>query len=177
MSQESVTAAGLSTGLQSELVSLLRQAQAKTHHCVGQLAEQQIWWRPAEGLNSIGNLILHVCGNLRQWVTDGVTQRVNDRNRPAEFAATGGMRGPELLQQLDDAVEQVIAALADVGPDEWLTPRSIQGFQVTVLGAVLHSIPHFVGHCHQIVLLTRLQLQERYQMHWQPDGNRTSVPI
>jgi hypothetical protein len=169
--------AALAEQVALEFVNLLEQARLKVHHCVRQLRTGELWYRPAPQLNSVGNLILHVCGNLQQWVVDGVLQRPNERDRDAEFAATDGGDGTQLLQQLDSTVSAAAETIREIDVAAWRQPRVIQGFQVTVLGAVAHAVPHFVGHTHQIIQLTRLQLGERYRLHWDPDQDRSVVPI
>ena len=163
--------------MRSEWLHLLTAAEDRIKHCMCQLTDEQLWWRPFDGGNSIGNQILHVCGNLQQWLVDGIRGSVSLRDRSAEFSATGGKTSAELrstLRGVFDTIREVLAALSNA---ELTESRTIQGFQVTVLGAICHSIPHLVGHTHQITLLTRLQLRERYQFHWTPDGDRSSVPL
>jgi Protein of unknown function (DUF1572) len=167
----------LTTQLHIEFQNLLKQAQAKIHHCVCQLNHEQLWWKPATGMNSIANLMLHVSGNLQQWVVDGICDRPNDRDRSVEFSATGDRTDTELLRDLDDVVDAAMREIGGVSENDWLQPRHVQGFQVTVLRAITHSVPHFVGHTHQIVQLARLQLGTEYRMHWQPGHGRGNVPI
>ncbi len=64
-----------------ESVHLLEQSVHKIKHCLNQLDSDQIWWRPEPGLNSIGNLILHLCGNLNQWAVCGITGSKDERQR------------------------------------------------------------------------------------------------
>ena len=67
----------------------LEAAFGRIKHCLRQLSEEQVWWRPSPALNSIGNLILHLCGNLRQWIVAGLGGAADHRNRPSEFAEPG----------------------------------------------------------------------------------------
>ena len=163
--------------LQKEWSHLLNQSVSRIQHCVGQLSHDQLWWKPAVELNSIGALIRHLCGNLNQWVVDGVPQTQNSRNRTAEFESGEQETAAELLNRLRQVVDAANGVLDDLHDADFGQPRCIQGFDVTALGAVMHSVPHFVGHTHQIVLLTRLQLGADYQFHWDSDAERGEVPL
>ena len=167
----------LTKPLHDEWTHLLNQSVSRIRHCVGQLSQEQIWWQPGPDLNSIGILIRHLAGNLNQWVVDGVPQRENARDRAAEFESDERGSPAELLDNLSlvvDAANCVIETLTDGDLEQ---ARGIQGFDVTVLGAVMHSVPHFVGHTHQIVLLTRMQLGAAYRFHWDPNAERGKVPL
>ena len=163
--------------MRTELLQLIDAAFDRIVHCAGQLTDTQLWWRPFDGANSIANQIIHLCGNLQQWLVDGISRTVSTRDRAAEFSVTDGKSREVLLSDLHRVLERVRRTLDDLSPESLTTIREIQGFSVTVLGAMFHSIPHLVGHAHQIMLMTRLQLAEQYQFHWTPDGDRSSVPL
>lgn len=160
-----------------EQLHLLDAAITKWRHCTSQLSDEQLWWRPQPGHNSIANLMLHVSGNLRQWIICGVGGESDQRDRAAEFSATGGVSATELWAVLDETLDEVRAVLEAATNDSLLSLRTIQGFQVTGLGAIVHSVSHFVGHTHQTILLTRLQLGEAYRFEWSPDRSDEDVPI
>lgn len=149
-----------------------RRTLAKCHerigHCLGQLDDAQAWWRPREGMNSIANIILHLCGNVRQWVIASVTGAADTRDRPGEFAERGPLSRDELARRLDAVVAEADAVLAAVTDAQLLEPRRVQGFDETVLSALHDSITHFNGHTQEIVSLTRLQLGEAYRFAWVP---------
>ncbi|MFK7817799.1 MAG: DUF1572 family protein [Planctomycetaceae bacterium] len=160
-----------------EQIHLLQAAMVKLTNCVQQLSDDQIWWRPVNDLNSVGNLILHVCGNLRQWVISGVGGEPDRRQREAEFSATGGQTSEALCQQLTDTLAAVASVLRVTTIEQLLSKRTIQGFEVTGHGAIVHSVSHFVGHTHQIIQLTRLQLGSDYAFAWSPESPTTDLPI
>lgn len=160
-----------------EWLNLIDAAQSRLMHCLHQLSDEQLWQPPFPGGNSIANLLLHVCGNLRQWVIDGIRQSDSSRDRAAEFSAIGGLTKLDLTAAVIQTLEEVRVVLNEVPEEVVLAPRSIQGFRVTVLGAWAHSIPHLVGHTHQIVQITRMLLADQYIFHWTPDGDRSAVPL
>lgn len=161
----------------SESIHLLEQSVRKIEHCLKQLDSDQIWWRPAPELNSIGNLILHICGNLNQWAVNGIPDLKDERQRDLEFRADISLSVDELTGLMNQTVAQAAAVIHSLSPEKLLETRQIQGFTVTVLGAISHTVPHFVGHTHQIIYLTRLQLGNAYQFDWFPGSQQKRVPI
>jgi hypothetical protein len=162
-----VTADELAAEVGMRAAEELADALAKIKHCLAQLDDAAIWSRPA-GLNSIGNLLLHLEGNLTQWITSGLGGAADRRNRPAEFAERGPIPADALLRRLDAAVAQASVALAGLSAAELTRVRRIQGFDVTGLAAIFHSVPHFRGHAQEIIHITRTLLGDRYRSHWQP---------
>lgn len=160
-----------------EAIHLLSQCLMKTEHCLNQLTEEQVWFRTHETANSIGNLILHLAGNLNQWAVSGVGGQSDTRSREQEFAARGDTTKNELLVQLKVAVQDASEVIQSLSQDDWLKPLQIQGFQVNAYAAIAHTTSHFVGHTHQIIFITRMILGEHYQFHWTPDSDRGHVPI
>lgn len=148
----------------------------KIEHCLEQLSDDQCWWRPADDQNSIANLLLHLAGNLRQWVLAGVGGQTDDRNRPQEFAKRDGPSAAGLLSQLRDVVRECRQVIGDMTPEDLLRRRRIQGFEVAAGEAVVEAVAHFIGHTHQIVLLTRLQLGSQYRFEWAPRSPEEGAP-
>jgi Protein of unknown function (DUF1572) len=146
----------------------LENALMRIKHCLGQLNDEQVWRRSQPSLNSIGNLILHLCGNLRQWIVAGVGGASDVRNRPAEFAEHGLIPKDELMRRLEAVVEETKPILAGVDARQLVEVRRIQGFDVTGVAAIFNSVPHFRGHTQEIVHMTRLQLGDAYRFAWTP---------
>jgi hypothetical protein len=146
----------------------LTKAADQINHCLDQLTDEQVWWRPSDAMNSIGNLILHLCGNLRQWIVAGIGGEIDVRHRPQEFSERGPIAKTELLRRLDDVVVQAQVALGQASAQELLRKRCVQGFEVTGLEAIFDSIPHFKGHTQEIVHMSRYVLRESYKIAWMP---------
>jgi hypothetical protein len=146
----------------------LESALTKIQHCLDQLSDEQVWLRPAAGQNSIANLMLHLAGNLRQWIVVGLGGGEDRRNRPAEFSDNSGRPKQELIERLQQSVKEAQDILHRQTAEELVRTRRIQGFEATGLKAIFDSIPHFRGHTQEIVFRTRLLLGERYQFAWQP---------
>lgn len=128
----------------------------KIERCLEKLSDEQVWWRANPESNSIGNLLLHLSGNARQWIVCGLGGAADARNRPQEFSERRMISRAELLSGLQQAVREVDAVLAQFDPGRILEPRSIQGDEVTVLEAILHVVEHFSMHTGQVIYITKL---------------------
>ncbi|MGL4461763.1 MAG: DinB family protein [Planctomycetia bacterium] len=149
----------------------LEDSLALIERCVDSLTPEQIWHRPNDVSNSIGNLILHLSGNIRQWIGDAVGGVPHDRNRPAEFAQREIVPTAELVAGLRQAVAVAVRALERLAVDDFLRVRVIQGYQVTALAAVFHAVEHFSLHTGQIVYATKI-LTGVALAQYHPDGRR-----
>jgi uncharacterized damage-inducible protein DinB len=129
----------------------------KMRRAVEALPPEALWWRPNEQSNSIGNLLLHLSGNVRQWIVGGVGGVPNTRDRAAEFAAQGGMTSAELMAALDGVLAEVDGILAKLSAADLLERRIIQGRHLSVLEAIYHVVEHFAMHLGQIILLVKVQ--------------------
>jgi uncharacterized damage-inducible protein DinB len=153
-------------------VSAIRQtfagAAKKIRHCLEQLSDEDVRWRPHPTHNSIAIVINHLCGNLRQWIVAGAGGAADVRDRPAEFEDPGPVTKEQLIERISRAVAEVDATLAAFDPSRLLERRRIQGFDVVLLHAILDTASHFVGHTHQIVYITRVRLGDAYRFEWAP---------
>lgn len=132
----------------------------KIERCLEQLNDDQIWWRPNAESNSIGNLVLHLCGNARQWIVCGLGFEPDNRNRDAEFARRDPVPRAELLTLLRTTLTDVESTLRQLDPTTLLETRKIQGSDVDVLEAIFHVTEHFSMHTGQIIMLTKMLTQQ-----------------
>ena len=138
-----------------------------------ELTDEQIWWRPNEASNSIGNLILHLCGNARQWIVAGVGGATDSRDRASEFAQRDRIGRSVLLALLEDTLRDVEASLADLERTLIAAESDVplqrecmpQGFTQTVLDAIFHVVEHFSYHTGQIVLLAKWHVGARIRLY------------
>ena len=124
--------------------------------CLGKLTPDQIWVRGTENQNAVGNLVLHLNGNVRQWILTGVGGAPDHRIRDQEFAARGGMEPPVLKTLLRESVDQAIAIIRALPQERLAERRNIQGYDVTLLEAIFHVVEHFSGHTSQIIFVTKM---------------------
>lgn len=126
--------------------------------CLKLLSEKEIWWRANRASNSVGNLVLHLQGNVRQWIISGIRDRPDIRDRDREFAETGPIPRRELLAGLRKTVSEADLVLKDVKEADLVRRFSIQGFDVTGFQVLSHVAEHFAFHAGQIIYATKLKL-------------------
>lgn len=128
---------------------------AKTRLALRHLSEEDVWWRPNAESNSVGNLLLHLAGNIRQWIVAGVGGANDVRDRPSEFHAAGGYSAEQAFARLASSVSDADGVLAALSPDRLGERRLIQGHDVTVLEAIYHVVEHFGMHTGQILYIVK----------------------
>ncbi len=134
----------------------LRQYTDRILICLDRLTPEQIWARGSDSENAIGNLVLHLSGNVRQWIGSGVAGRENVRDRDAEFAARGEANAETLRALLRTTVGEAIEVIGKLTPERLAETIRVQGYDVTVLQAVYHVVEHFSQHTGQIIFATKL---------------------
>jgi uncharacterized damage-inducible protein DinB len=156
--------------LARSLYYLTMEYPAKLRHCIAALGPDAIWWRPNEDSNSIGNLLLHLAGNIRQWIVSGVGGASDVRDRAAEFSKRDGLSGRELVAGLDGVLREAGAVLARLTAADLTERRVIQGRDVTVLEAICHVVEHCAMHTGQVILLTKVLTPGRIHFYDDADG-------
>ena len=141
----------------------------KIEACLHRLSEEDVWWRPNEASNSVGNLILHLSGNVTMWIIGGVGGRNFERNRQQEFDERRQIPKAELLMKLKRVIEEADEVIESLDENELLHRREIQSYDVTVLEAVYHVVEHFSMHTGQIILLSKARVAEDLRLWEQPD--------
>ena len=134
---------------------LLEQHWPRLKACVEPLSVEQIWWRPNAASNSVGNLILHLNGNVTQWLVASFNRDEDKRNRPAEFTAEGGLTAAELLRRLGATIAEAEKVLNRLTVEDLLAPYEIQGYHVHGLDAVYQVVEHFGLHYGQIAYIAK----------------------
>ena len=137
-------------------IKTLEEDRSRIETCLGKLSEEQVWARGGENENAIGNLVLHLCGNVRQWIVAGAGGRPDIRDRDSEFAAKGGVAPSELAARLKAVVDEAAEVLREVPAERLVEPLAVQGYAVTGLEAIYHSVEHFSMHTGQILFITKM---------------------
>jgi hypothetical protein len=101
--------------------------------------------------------VLHLAGNLRQWVVCGVGGEPDRRDRQSEFDERGQIPRSGLLARVRASVMDAAATLERADPSALLAVRTVQNLQVTGLFAIYHAVEHFSMHTGQIILLAKLR--------------------
>jgi len=153
----------LRVALNNALCDELNAAFSRIAHCVHQLTDEQVWWRPPHGLNAIGNLILHLVGNIRQIIVSNLTGAPDTRDRPAEFAARDAISSDELIGKLIVVTKQACDAIRSASDEHLAEQRRVNNFDWTGIQAAVRSVAHFRGHTQEIIHMTREILGDKYQ--------------
>jgi uncharacterized damage-inducible protein DinB len=135
---------------------MLNQSYPRIQKCLAELTDDEIWRRPNENLASVGNLILHLCGNVRQWIICGIGGAPDTRERWKEFEEPGPLPRAELLEKLELTLNEAADVLRNADRVSLTVPRSVQGETVTGVYVILHVCEHFSYHTGQITLHTKL---------------------
>lgn len=136
---------------------LLQEYLPKIERCVDELSDEDVWWRPNDASNSVGNLLLHLAGNVRQWIVHGLSGAHDVRQRQQEFDERTPRAAAVLLDRLREALEDVDHVLADLDPANLSQRHHIQGLEVTTFEALYHVVEHFSMHVGQIIYVTKLR--------------------
>ena len=125
--------------------------------CLGRLSAEQIWTRNSDNQNAVGNIVLHLCGNVRQWIIGGVGDQPDVRDRDAEFAARGGLQPAELAAKLKSTVSEAAAVIRTLPPERLGDQKTIQKvYNTTLMEAIYHVVEHFGQHTGQVIFATKL---------------------
>jgi len=133
----------------------LEQLAQRIAACLDKLSDDQVWHRDSNNENAVGNLVLHLCGNLRQWFGTGVAGKPDIRVRDREFAARGDIAVSDLKDRLQAAVEDAVAILRALPAARLTENITVQGYEQPVLQAIYHVVEHFAQHSGQIVFATK----------------------
>jgi len=163
------TYADVTQGFVAEASHVFRASLERIEHCVRQLSEEQLWWRPRPEMNSVANLMLHLSGNVGQWVVSSVANVPSNRNRPAEFSQRDSIPKQQLLAGLREAVDGAVKSIESIKTSQQLLQsRRIQGNDTNLLTAIFHAASHFEGHTQEIIGMTRQVLGDKYEYLWKP---------
>jgi uncharacterized damage-inducible protein DinB len=144
---------------------LTKEYPIKLRHCVNALPRSAVWARPNQSSNSIGNLLVHLTGNVTEWILGGIGGRSITRYRAGEFAQSDGADGSKLLDNLEGVLREADDILAGLSEKDLDRSIVIQDRDTTVLAAVYHVVEHFSMHTGQIVLLTKIYAPDKIQFY------------
>jgi uncharacterized damage-inducible protein DinB len=138
----------------------MRQLLHRIEVCVEKLDDDQLWLRREANSNAIGNLCLHLNGNVRQWILHGVAGQPDMRKRDEEFAARGGIERAELMALLRGTVEEACAVIESLEEEDLLRIVRPQNYEVCAMEAVFHVVEHFAQHTGQIIFAMKVMTGE-----------------
>lgn len=149
---------------------LLGEYLPKIRFCLLRLSEEEVWWRPNDVSNSIGNLIIHLAGNARQWILSGVAGEADVRDREGEFRLREGLDSAALNRLLTATLVDVDRRLETLDHGSLQDRRTVQGREMSVLEVIYHVVEHFAMHTGQIIYITKLRTGEDLAFYEVEDG-------
>ena len=129
---------------------IINESVPRIKKCLSKLSEEEIWRRPNKETTSVGNLVLHLCGNVSQWVLSGLGKMTDNRDREREFSETGGISAEKLITDMENLMQKVTGVLDNLSPADLMETRNVQGFEETGLAVLIHVTEHFSYHTGQI---------------------------
>ncbi|EAQ40064.1 hypothetical protein MED134_04904 [Dokdonia sp. MED134] len=127
---------------------------------LSKVVEEELWTKQNQSLNTLGNQLLHICGNMTQYIVSGLGGNPDERNREEEFSTEDGFTKDELLQRLLLTVQTATTIIDDATPENLLKKRKVQGFDLSGIGIVLHAVEHFSYHTGQIAMQVKLVIDQ-----------------
>jgi len=134
----------------------LEESLPRIIQCLNELNEEQIWQRPNQHSNSVGNLVLHLCGNVRQYIISNLGNQADTRTRDAEFAMRDGYDRQQLTEKITTTITESVEIVRELSTEDLLKERSVQGFRQTGINTIIHVVEHFSYHTGQIAFWTKL---------------------
>lgn len=139
--------------------------------CINELSEEQLWQKPNENSNSMGNLVLHMCGNITQYVISSIGGKKDERVRDEEFDTTGGYNHIELIKKLENTMQESCKIIEAMTEEEAMRVRMVQGFEFSGIGNVIHAVEHYSYHTGQIAFYTKLLKNKDLKFYGDMDLN------
>lgn len=135
---------------------LLEECMPRIKLCLDKLPEEQVWWRPNNTSNSIGNLVLHLAGNVRQWIMNGIAGKPDTRKRQQEFDEEGPLPKDVIWERLKTVMLEVVPVLDGITPEQLVQKRPVQVYEESVISILVHVTEHFSYHTGQIAWITKM---------------------
>lgn len=136
-------------------IRIFQESIPRIKQCLEALSEAEIWYRPNAQSNAVGNLVLHLCGNARQWIVAGLSDQPDTRNRDYEFKEQGPLPTSTLIELLDQTQAEIEGVLTQLHPEDLERIYPVQVFQESGLSILVHVIEHFSYHTGQITYFVK----------------------
>jgi uncharacterized damage-inducible protein DinB len=155
---------------------VFEESYERIYKCLSMIDDHDLWRSPANNIPSIGNLILHICGNSRQWILSGLGGKPDNRDRYQEFVLQTNIKKSELIFLLQSLRVNLRTVIEETESSVMTKMHTIQGFEVTGFSIIIHVIEHFSYHTGQITTLTKWFTQKNTHYYGDIDLNRLNKP-
>ena len=140
----------------AQIILRLEENPPRIERCLSLLSEAEVWQKPNASSNSVGNLILHLCGNIRQYAISSLVNGTDLREREIEFSTAGGFSKQALFEKLQSTVAEALETIRGASDADMLRVRLVQGFEMSGIGIAIHVCEHFSYHTGQIAFWVKL---------------------
>lgn len=161
----------LTTEFIEQSIFRMEENNDRIENCLALLEEDEVWKKPNAASNSVGNLILHLCGNIRQYVVSSLGKTEDTRTRDLEFSTAGGFTKAELLERLLTTVAEAVATLRSLKKEDLAAVKSVQVFELSGIGSIIHVVEHYSYHAGQIAFWTKLLKDKDLKFYGDQDLN------
>ena len=134
----------------------MHENQERIHKSLAQITEEEAWKAPNLVSNSAANLILHLCGNITQYILSSLGESPDQRQRDLEFSIQGGLSKAELLEKIDGVLSESYEVIQEASIDKLLKIKKVQGFEFSGIGIITHVVEHLSYHTGQIAFWVKL---------------------
>jgi uncharacterized damage-inducible protein DinB len=139
----------------SQSIYRIQENLPRIEKCLNELSDEELWQRPNSSSNSIGNLVLHLCGNITQYIISGLGKSADNRNRDSEFAATGGFTKTELRNKIASTINNAVSVIKGLSENDLAETKSVQGYNSSGISIIVHVTEHLSYHTGQITFWTK----------------------
>lgn len=160
----------------SQSILRLQENTPKIERCLNELTEAELWHHPNASSNSVGNLLLHLCGNITQYILSSLGNAEDKRERDKEFTSGAILTKAELLQKLKSTLDSAISVISNLTEHDMLRTHSIQAYQLSAIGIIIHAVEHYSYHTGQIIFWTKLIKDKDLGFYSNVDLNRKNMP-
>lgn len=158
-----------------EAISRFEENTPKIKKCFDELSEEEIWQRPNPSSNSIGNIVVHLCGNITQYILSSLGNVEDKRERDKEFSIRGGLNKKELYDKLKSTVDEAASVVQNMDRTDLLRKRSVQGYELSAIGIIIHVVEHYSYHTGQIIFWTKLLKDKDMGFYANIDLNKKNI--
>jgi uncharacterized damage-inducible protein DinB len=139
----------------AQAIFRMEENSPRIKKCLDRLSEDQVWQKPNGSSNSIGNLILHLCGNITQYILSSLGNIKDQRARDLEFSTSGGFSKEELFNKIDQVISAAVEVINNCEEEQLLKVKDVQGFELSGIGIIIHVVEHLSYHTGQIAFWTK----------------------
>ncbi len=162
--------------IKKEAIFRMKESRERILNCLTKLDENEIWHSPNSSSNSIGNLVLHLEGNIRQYILSSLGGKTDQRNRDLEFEPGRNIKSSELSERINRVIERSIQTITDQDQESLMKRRIVQGFDLSGIGIIIHVVEHLSYHTGQIAYWTKAMKNTDLGFYAGLDLNKKNKP-